>query len=37
MLAKLIVVRVFDLVKVVLVQLAHEAGKIRVLEHAGQY
>lgn len=36
MFAELVVVGVFDLVKVVLVQLAHEAGKVGVLEHAGQ-
>ena len=35
MFTKGVIVGVFDFVKVVFVQLAHEAGEIRVLEHAG--
>jgi hypothetical protein len=34
MLPKLIVISMFNLVKVVLVQLAYETGKIGMLEHA---
>lgn len=36
MIAELIVVRVFDFVEVVFIQLPHETSEIRVLEHAWQ-
>jgi len=37
MLAKLIIVRVLDLVEVILVQLPDERGEVGVFEHPGQY
>lgn len=37
MIAELVVVGVLDLVEIILVQLAHKAGEVGVLEHAGQY
>ena len=37
MFAKLIVVGVLDLVKIVLVQLPDERGEVGMLEHPGQY